>query len=132
MKTLRSECTDRGIDVEGCVKKTLEDNLTHDLRGIKRPIALLCTEEGRPSGLVQYMICQLEILHDLKSIIGTYLIFAISDNIFMWTMNCLFLCSSNVLHLVYHVAWLAMDRNHWQSLHIIVGRIKITPFPAYI
>ena len=72
MKTLRAELTSRDIDITGLdrdeCKKALDDNLS----GIKRPLALRCTNclDSLPSAHSQYTVAQLEILHDLKSIIG--------------------------------------------------------------
>lgn len=55
------------------MKPELKAILDKDLAGIKRPIALLCTDEDAMIGKTNsYIIAHLEILHDLKSTIGEY------------------------------------------------------------
>ena len=62
----------RGIDVDGGDREQCKIALDKHLSGVKRPLALLCTGclRSLPTAHSQYMVAQLEILHDLKSIIG--------------------------------------------------------------
>lgn len=61
------------MDVEGLLKADMKKSLDEELSGVKRPIALLCTDDipiRRKTD--NYLIAHLEILHDLKSLIGKW------------------------------------------------------------
>ena len=72
VKTLREELTARGIDIDGMDREQCKKSLDDHLCGVKRPLALLCTNclESLPRAHSQYTVAHLEILHHLKSIIG--------------------------------------------------------------
>ena len=69
---MRDELTKQGKDIDGKTKDECRLKLDDHLAGIKRPLALLCTDtmSELPRTHSRYSVAQLEILHDLKSIIG--------------------------------------------------------------
>ena len=66
---MKKECTQRKIATLGHDKSALQKKLDARLSGVKRPLALLTNDDELSQQLTDYAVCQLEPLHDLKTII---------------------------------------------------------------